>query len=120
VAGSSDSVGDRHGEENQTADTNLTLTTTTYLEGRSATPLVSESGAWRYHLEVDTATLKSCVESGRMQARIHADTMYGQQLQVSNTPTMFINETRVVGTRSEGELVALIRQELDRVQRTNQ
>jgi protein-disulfide isomerase len=69
---------------------------------------------------VDTAALKSCVESGRMQARIHADTMYGQQLQVSSTPTMFINETRVVGTRSEGELVALIRQELDRVQRTSQ
>ena len=66
---------------------------------------------------IDTAALKSCVESGRMQERIQADTTYGRQLQVSSTPTIFINETRIVGTRSESDLVGLIRQELDRVQR---
>ena len=65
-------------------------------------------------LNLDTAALKSCVESGRMQDRMQADKAYGQQLQVSSTPTMFINDSRIVGTQSEGELVRLIRQELNR------
>ena len=66
-------------------------------------------------LNLDTAALRSCVESGRMQDRVQADKAYGQQLQVSSTPTMFINGYRIVGTQSEGELVRLIRQELNRV-----
>ena len=73
-------------------------------------------------LNLDITALKSCVESGRMQDRMKADKAYGQQLQVNSTPTMFINDNRnpVVGTQSEGELVRLIRQELDRVQRPGQ
>jgi protein-disulfide isomerase len=67
-------------------------------------------------LNLDTAALKNCVESGRMQDRVQADKAYGQQLQVSSTPTMFINDYRIVGTQSEGDLVRLIRQELHRVQ----
>ena len=67
-------------------------------------------------LNLDTAALKSCVESGRMQDRVQADKAYGEQLQVSSTPTMFINDYRIVGTQSEGDLVRLIRQELNRVQ----
>jgi protein-disulfide isomerase len=67
-------------------------------------------------LNLDTAALKSCVESGRMQDRVQADKAYGQQLQVGSTPTIFINDYRVVGTQSEGDLVRLIRQELNRVQ----
>ena len=66
-------------------------------------------------VNLDTAALRSCVESGRMQDRMQADKAYGQQLQVSSTPTMFINDYRIVGTQSEGELVRLIRQELNRV-----
>jgi protein-disulfide isomerase len=65
-------------------------------------------------VNLDTAALRSCVESGRMQDRVQADKAYGQQLQVSSTPTMFINDYRIVGTQSEGELVRLIRQELNR------
>jgi len=68
-------------------------------------------------LSLDTAALKSCVESGRMQTLVTADRTYSQTLQVNSTPTTFINEYRVVGTQSESELVRLIRQELDRVQR---
>jgi len=64
-------------------------------------------------LNIDAAALKSCVESGRMQDRMQADKAYGQQLQVSSTPTIFINDYRIVGTQSEGELVRLIRQELN-------
>ena len=67
-------------------------------------------------LNLDTTALKSCVESGRMQDRMQADKAYGQQLQVNSTPTMFINDYRIVGTQSEGELARLIRQELNRVQ----
>jgi protein-disulfide isomerase len=66
-------------------------------------------------VNLDTAALRSCVESGRMQDRMQVDKAYAQQLQVSSTPTMFINDYRTVGTQSEGELVRLIRQELNRV-----
>jgi protein-disulfide isomerase len=71
-------------------------------------------------LSLDTTVLKSCIESGRMQTLVTADRMYSQQLQVSSTPTLFINEYRVVGAQSESELMRLIRQELDRVQRPGQ
>jgi protein-disulfide isomerase len=73
-------------------------------------------------LNLDATALKSCVESGRMQTLVAADRTYSQQLQVSSTPTMFINDYRIVGMPPEGEgaLVRLIRQELDRVQRPGQ
>jgi protein-disulfide isomerase len=67
-------------------------------------------------LNLDATALKSCVESGRMQTLVTADRTYSQQLQVNSTPTIFINDNRVVGARPEGELVRLIREELDRVQ----
>jgi protein-disulfide isomerase len=68
-------------------------------------------------LNLDTAALRGCVESGRMKDRVQADKAYGQQLQVNSTPTLFINDSRFVGMPPEGEgaLVRLIRQELDRV-----
>jgi protein-disulfide isomerase len=71
-------------------------------------------------LNLDATALKSCVKSGRMQTLVTADRTYSQQLQVNSTPTIFINDNRVVGMRSEGELVRLIREELDRVQRPGQ
>ena len=67
-------------------------------------------------LNLDATALKSCVESGRMQTLVTADRTYSQQLQVNSTPTIFVNDNRVVGARPEGELVRLIRDELDRVQ----
>lgn len=71
-------------------------------------------------LNLDVTALRSCVESGRMQSRVDADRAYAQQLQVNSTPTLFINDNRVVGMQGEGDLVRLIRQELDRVQRSGQ
>ena len=68
-------------------------------------------------LELDTTALKSCVESGRMQSLVKEDKAYGEQLQVNSTPTVFINAYRIVGFQPEGDLVRLIRQELERVQR---
>lgn len=67
-------------------------------------------------LGLDTAALQSCVDSKRMQERIDADRAYGQQLQVSSTPTLFVNEQRMVGALPELDLGRLVRQELDRVQ----
>ena len=71
-------------------------------------------------VELDTTALKSCVESGRMQSLVKADRAYAEQLQVSSTPTLFINAYRAVGAQPEGDLVRLIRQELERVQRAGQ
>src|SRR5436309_12446429 len=71
-------------------------------------------------LHLDTTALKSCVESGRMQSLVKADGAYAEQLQVSSTPTLFINTYRLVGAQLEGDLVRLIRQELDRVQSAGQ
>jgi len=86
---------------------------------RLAAPLERLSG-FAKDLDLDTTALKSCVASGRMQSLVQADKAYGKQLQVNSTPTLFINAYRVVASQSEGELVRLIRQELDRVQRAGQ
>ena len=71
-------------------------------------------------LDIHTTALKSCVASGRMQSLIKADIAYAGQLQVNSTPTLFINAHRLVGAQPEGDLVRLIRQELERVQRAGQ
>jgi protein-disulfide isomerase len=71
-------------------------------------------------IRLDTAALKSCVNSGRMQQLIVADKDYGRSLQVRSTPTLFINEQRFVGEQSEAELVRAIQRELARVQRSSQ
>jgi protein-disulfide isomerase len=74
---------------------------------------------WAQELRLDTAALKSCVQSGRMKQLIEADKDYGRSLQVHSTPTLFINEQRIVGAQSEADLVRTIRRELARVQRTS-
>jgi protein-disulfide isomerase len=71
-------------------------------------------------LSTDTATLQGCVQSGRMLPLIEADKAYGQSLQVRSTPTLFINEQRIVGAQPEGDIVRTIRQELQRVRRSAQ
>ena len=113
---------DRFGEQSKFWEFHHMLYRRQELWNRLAAPLERLS-EFAKDLNLDTAALKSCVESGRMQGRMQADKAYGQQLQVNSTPTMFINdnsENRIVGTRSEGELVRLIRQEFDRVQRSGQ
>ncbi len=63
-------------------------------------------------LQLDTAALESCVASGRMRPLIEADKSYGRSLQVRSTPTLFINERRIVGAQPEADLVRVIRREL--------
>jgi protein-disulfide isomerase len=71
-------------------------------------------------LGLDTTALKSCVRSGRMLPLIEADKAYGRSLDVASTPTLFINNQRIVGAQSDGDLVRVIRQELARVRGTAQ
>ena len=66
---------------------------------------------------VDTTALASCVRSGRMAKLIDADKAYGRSLGVRSTPTVFINDKRIVGAQQEGDFVRTIRQELDRARR---
>jgi len=66
---------------------------------------------------VDTTALVSCVRSGRMLKLIDADKAYGRSLGVRSTPTVFINDKRIVGAQQEGDFVRTIRQELDRARR---
>ena len=66
---------------------------------------------------VDNAALASCVRSGRMERLISADKAYGRSLGVRSTPTVFINDKRIVGAQQEGDFVRTIRQELDRARR---
>lgn len=68
----------------------------------------------------DIATVQRCVDSGRMRPLIEADKAYARSLQVRSTPTLFINEQRIVGAQPEGDLVRVIRQELDRARRSPQ
>jgi protein-disulfide isomerase len=71
-------------------------------------------------LGVDAEALEACVDSGKMQPLVEADQQYGRSLQVRSTPTMFINNQRIVGAQSEADIVRTIRQELARVRRTQQ
>lgn len=70
--------------------------------------------------DLDTTALKSCVKSGRMLKLIEADKGYGRSLQVRSTPTLFVNNQRIVGAQSEADIVRTIRQELNRARRTTQ
>lgn len=69
---------------------------------------------------VDTAALANCVKSGRMEKLINADKAYGRSLGVRSTPTVFVNDKRIVGAQREGDFVRTIRQELDRARRETQ
>ena len=68
-------------------------------------------------LGLDKAALEACVDSGKMQPLVKADQEYARSLQVRSTPTLFINNRRIVGAQSEAEIVRTIRQELAHVRR---
>lgn len=69
---------------------------------------------------LDTEALKQCVQSGKMKPLVKADQDYGRSLQVRSTPTVFINNRRIVGAQSEADFVRTIRQELARAERATQ
>jgi protein-disulfide isomerase len=55
-----------------------------------------------------------------MKPLVKADQDYGRSLQIRSTPTVFINNRRIVGAQSEADFVRTIRQELDRAERAAQ
>lgn len=68
-------------------------------------------------LGLDTEALRSCVRSGRMAKLVDAAQDYGRSLQVRSTPTVFINDQRIIGAQSEADYVRTIRRELARARR---
>lgn len=66
-------------------------------------------------LNFNPDTLRQCVKSGRMRKLIAADQKLGRSLQVHSTPTVFINNQRIVGAHPAGDYIRAIRQELARV-----
>jgi protein-disulfide isomerase len=71
-------------------------------------------------LGLDANTLEACVDSGKMKPLVKADQEYARSLQVRSTPTLFVNNQRIVGAQSEADLVRTIRQELARARRPQQ
>jgi protein-disulfide isomerase len=69
---------------------------------------------------LDTAMLQQCVQSGRMEDLIQADKTLGRGLQVRSTPTVFINEQRIIGAQPEYEYARVIRRELARARQAAQ
>src|SRR5258706_12854322 len=51
-------------------------------------------------LKLDSAKFKSCLENDMTLSRVEMDLQEGQALQVTATPTFFINHTRLVGAQS--------------------
>jgi predicted DsbA family dithiol-disulfide isomerase len=69
---------------------------------------------------LDTEALKQCVKSGKMAPLVKADQDHARSLQIRSTPTVFINNRRIVGAHSEADFVRTIRQELARAERAAQ
>ena len=63
-------------------------------------------------IEINPETLEQCVKNGRMRGLIAADQKYGRSLQVRSTPTVFINNKRILGAQSAGDYIRAISQEL--------
>lgn len=71
-------------------------------------------------LDLDTGALKTCVNSGKMKSLVEADRAYARSLQVRSTPTLFVNNQRIVGAQPEADIVRTIRRELTRARRAKQ
>lgn len=71
-------------------------------------------------LGLDTDALRQCVNSGKMKPLVEADQKYARSLQVRSTPTLFVNNQRIVGAQPEADIVRTIRRELARVRRAQQ
>ena len=48
-------------------------------------------------LGLDQQKFNRCLESGEMKDKVSQDKSYGKSLNIDTTPTLFINDTRIVG-----------------------
>ncbi|MHB1954778.1 MAG: DsbA family protein, partial [Sulfobacillus sp.] len=55
-------------------------------------------------VHADPVTLKACLDSGRFAGMIQSELKEAKALQITGTPTLFINNTRHEGMMSYGEL----------------
>ncbi len=63
-------------------------------------------------LELDPASFKTCLESGKFVSAIAADVRSGEQLGVNSTPTMFINGRAAIGAQPFEYFKSVIDEEL--------
>lgn len=82
---------------------------TAAVRGDQAVELARELG-------LDTARFSACLDSGRHAQRIQHDYEEGQRLEITGTPTMFVNGIRIRGAVTLGKLTAQIEEILLRQQ----
>src|SRR5690554_3248904 len=61
-------------------------------------------------LGLDTARFSACLDSGRHAQRIQDDYEEGQRLEITGTPTMFVNGIRIRGAVTLGKLTAQVQE----------
>jgi protein-disulfide isomerase len=57
---------------------------------------------------VDSGQLQTCVRNHQADAQISRDTELAKQLNITATPTLFVNGQRVISIRSEDDLRNLV------------
>lgn len=73
---------------------------------------VKDLKKWAAQIGLKAAQFNSCLDSKKYQSRVDGDTTYGGELQVSGTPTFFINGNRLVGAQPFASFQNLIDKEL--------
>ncbi len=61
---------------------------------------------------LDSAEFKTCIESGKFAGNVSSDMSYGQSQGAGATPTVFINNQKIVGAQPYDTFKAAIEQEL--------
>lgn len=82
------------------------------LQAPVPTDAISSFTAFAKSLKLDTKQFRSCLESGKYAAAVQKDYDEAQLVQVSATPTFFINGQVLVGAQPYSVIKAVIDQEL--------
>lgn len=65
-------------------------------------------------LGLEQQKFSRCLDSGEMKKKVNQDKSYGKSLSIDTTPTLFINDTRIVGVDPIEHYERAIDQELRR------
>jgi protein-disulfide isomerase len=84
----------------------------TFQQNQVATDATGAFAAYAKALKLDMNKYTACMESGKNKAVVAADVMNGSSLQVTATPTFFINGRMLLGAQPYSLFSAMIEQEL--------